>query len=64
MKHAAGGERDAVLKAGNEFADKATPATEAIKKPLGDYGGFLHHVAGEEQRGYEWREPVDEPTMR
>ena len=36
MKHAAGGRRDAVVKAGYEFADQATPATEAIKKLLGD----------------------------
>ena len=36
MKHATSGERDAVIQAGNEFADKATPVTEAIKKPLGD----------------------------
>jgi methyl-accepting chemotaxis protein len=33
--HAASGERDAVINAGNEFADQATPATEAIKKALG-----------------------------
>jgi methyl-accepting chemotaxis protein len=36
MKHAAGNERGAIVKAGNEFADTATPVTEAIKKPLGD----------------------------
>ncbi len=36
MKHAIGSDRDAVAKAGNEFADQATPANEAIKKPLGD----------------------------
>jgi methyl-accepting chemotaxis protein len=36
MKHAAGSERGAIVKAGNEFADTATPVTEAIKKPLGD----------------------------
>ena len=36
MKHAATGERDAVIAAGNEFADSATPRTEAIKKPLGE----------------------------
>ena len=36
MKKAAGDEHDAVAKAGNEYADKATVATEAIKKPLGD----------------------------
>jgi len=34
MTHAAGSERDSVIKAGNEFADQATPATEAIKKSL------------------------------
>jgi len=36
IKHATSGEPDAVVKAGNEYADRATPATEAIKKPLGD----------------------------
>ncbi len=36
MKQAASGERDAVVKAGNDYADKATAITEAIKKPLGD----------------------------
>ena len=36
MKHAVGSERDAVIKAGNEFADKATPITEAMKIPLGE----------------------------
>jgi len=35
MNHAASRERDAVIQAGNEFADQATPATEAIKKSLG-----------------------------
>jgi len=35
MNHAASRERDAVIKAGNEFADQATPATEAIKESLG-----------------------------
>jgi methyl-accepting chemotaxis protein len=34
MNHAASGERDAVIKAGNEFSEKATPATEAIKTSL------------------------------
>ena len=36
MKHATGREHGAIIQAGNEFADKATPLTEAIKKPLGD----------------------------
>ena len=36
MKKAAGDEHDAVAKAGNEYADKATVTAEAIKKPLGD----------------------------
>ncbi len=35
MTLAAGSEHDAVTKAGNEFADRATPATEAIKTSLG-----------------------------
>jgi methyl-accepting chemotaxis protein len=34
MNHATGSERDAVTKAGNEMADRATPVNEAIKKPL------------------------------
>jgi methyl-accepting chemotaxis protein len=36
IKHAAGGDRDAVIKAGDDFADQATAASEAIKKPLGE----------------------------
>ena len=36
MKHAARSERGSIVKAGTEFADTATPVTEAIKKPLGD----------------------------
>jgi methyl-accepting chemotaxis protein len=35
MDHAANGDKDAVSKAGNEFADQATPANEAIKVHLG-----------------------------
>jgi methyl-accepting chemotaxis protein len=35
MAHAEGSEHDAVIKAGNEFAEQATPATEAIKASLG-----------------------------
>jgi methyl-accepting chemotaxis protein len=38
MKHAAGGGRDAIAKAGNEFSDLVTPVTDAIQKPLGDMG--------------------------
>jgi methyl-accepting chemotaxis protein len=34
MNHAASGEHDAVVKAGNEFTEKATRDTEAIKKSL------------------------------
>ena len=36
MKQATNGGRDAVVKAGNDYADKATVVTEEIKKPLGD----------------------------
>jgi methyl-accepting chemotaxis protein len=36
MKHATGNQRDAMARAGDEFADNATPIAEAIKKPLGE----------------------------
>ncbi len=36
MKDAIANNSDAIVKAGNEFADKATPANEAIKKALGN----------------------------
>ena len=39
MKRATGSERDAAVKAGNEFADRATPITEAMKKTLGEVAG-------------------------
>jgi len=35
MNYAAGGERDAVIKAGHEYAEHATPANEAVKKIVG-----------------------------
>jgi methyl-accepting chemotaxis protein len=35
MNHAANSDKDAVTKGGNEFADQATPANEAIKVSLG-----------------------------
>jgi len=35
INQATGSERDALIKAGNEFADQATPAAEAIKWALG-----------------------------
>jgi methyl-accepting chemotaxis protein len=38
MKHATGGDRDAIARAGNEFADKATTANEAIKTALDEIG--------------------------
>jgi len=34
MRHATSGDRDAAVKAGNEFADNATPANEAIKAAI------------------------------
>jgi methyl-accepting chemotaxis protein len=46
MTRAAGGERDAVTKAGNEFADQATTATEAIKRAAGGMAdSFLELLA-------------------
>ena len=60
MKKAAGDERDAVAKAGNEFADKATVTAEAIKKPLGDLVDTITNVEQGKHRGDEWADPVDE----
>jgi methyl-accepting chemotaxis protein len=36
MNEAGASERDALMKAGNEFADKATPLAESIKIPIGE----------------------------
>src|SRR5271166_3295833 len=36
IEQAAGGERDAISKAGNDFSDKAIPVNDAIKASLGD----------------------------
>ena len=47
MTLAAGGEHDAVVKAGNEFAEKATPSTEAVKKSLGALEGSFVHLVDE-----------------
>ena len=54
MKHATDSEHDAIVKAGSEFADKATPATEAIKKSLGeviDSNTTLLHDETEQMNG-------------
>jgi methyl-accepting chemotaxis protein len=40
IKHATG-DRDAVTRAGNEFADQATPVNEAMKKPLGGMAEYF-----------------------
>ena len=49
MNHAAGSERD-VVKAGNEFADQATRATEAIKKSLESMAGeFVTRLAASKE---------------
>ncbi len=49
IKHSASGERDAVLAAGNEFADKATPANEAIKAALGKIKDSNEKLLGQEK---------------
>ncbi|MGA2965358.1 MAG: MCP four helix bundle domain-containing protein, partial [Terriglobales bacterium] len=36
IEQAASGERDAIVKAGNDFSDKAIPVNDAIKAALGD----------------------------
>jgi methyl-accepting chemotaxis protein len=44
LKHATGSERDAIVKAGNEFADTATPIGEAIKKPVGEMADSIQKL--------------------
>jgi methyl-accepting chemotaxis protein len=41
MKHAASGDRDAVIRAGNDFTEQATVIAEKIKKPLGEMANFF-----------------------
>jgi methyl-accepting chemotaxis protein len=48
--HAASGEHDAITKAGNEYADRATTVTEAIKKPLGDMADSFDTLMKENQQ--------------
>jgi methyl-accepting chemotaxis protein len=48
-KTAASGIRDAVVVGGNEYADKATPAVDAITKELGDLGDSLGKSLEEQQ---------------
>ena len=49
MKHATGGERDAVVKAGNEFADRATGITELMKPALGEMAQSLTELLQKSQ---------------
>lgn len=51
IQHAASSDREAITKAGNEFADRATPATEAIKKALGDIAGSNFDLLQKETDG-------------
>jgi methyl-accepting chemotaxis protein len=44
MAHAVSADRDAIVSAGNEFADRATSATEPIKASLGDLAESLHQA--------------------
>src|SRR5580704_5716413 len=60
MKQAASGEHDAVAKAGNDSSDKATPAVEAVKKPL-RAGGLTSRAYPGKHRRDECAESVDEP---
>ena len=48
IEHAKLPEQDAIVKAGDEFADKATPATEAIKKTLGEIADSNREQLGRE----------------
>ena len=62
MKHAASDDHDAIVKAGNEFADQATPATEAIKNCPRRRSRFQHRVAAEGNGRHECANRLDEPN--
>lgn len=47
INHAASGERNAVIKAGNESADRATPINLAMKKSLGSMADSLDKLVDE-----------------
>jgi methyl-accepting chemotaxis protein len=51
MKRAASGEHDAVVKAGDEFADKATVIAEDVKKPLGEVADSQMKLLQEKSEG-------------
>jgi len=44
IAHAASGERDAVVKAGNDYADRATPINNAIRKSLEEMSDSLEKL--------------------
>src|SRR5882672_7830381 len=47
MLHATSGEHDAVIQAGNQFADTATVTAEAIKKPMGEMADYFVALLGQ-----------------
>ena len=47
IAHAASGERDAVVKAGNDYADQATPLNNAMRTSLGDTADSLDKLLKE-----------------
>jgi methyl-accepting chemotaxis protein len=51
MKLAVGNERDAISRAGNQFADQATPITESVKKPLGEIVDSNYTLLQQETQG-------------
>src|SRR5579872_2030708 len=51
MKNAAGSEHDAIVKAGDEFADQATPANEAIKAAMSEVSDSNSKLLEQETEG-------------
>ena len=51
INHAAGSDRETLFRAGNDFADKATTATEEIKKSLGELTVSNEELLANNQEG-------------
>src|SRR5258708_27408387 len=62
MGHAAGSERDATVRAGNEFADHATVIAEAVKQNLADMAALFIALLHQKKKKLGFHTPVNYPT--
>src|SRR5258708_7887726 len=62
MGHAAGSERDATVRAGNEFADHATVIAEAVKQNLADMAASFIALLQQNKQSLDSQNPVIKHT--